>query len=367
MAKRDYYDVLGIAKGASEQEIKKAYRKLAKQYHPDVNKEADAESKFKEINEAYEVLSDPQKKAAYDQFGHAGANGAGGFGGFEGFEGFSGAGGFEDIFSSFFGGGFSQSRRNSGPVKGNDSYLAMRVDFLEAAFGTEKKILLNVEKECNSCHGSGAYSKSDISVCSTCNGSGRVMRQSGFFATQTTCPDCGGRGKTIKRKCDTCHGDGYTNKKTEVEVKIPEGINNHQQIRIAGMGDRGLNGGPNGDLYIEIEIVPHKVFKREANNIYISIPLDVVDAALGTTIDVPTIRGDVELTIPAGTQPNTLLRMKGQGVKDLRSGHVGDQLVEIKIEIPTKLSKEQKELFQKIKDSNGKKESVFEKFKNAFK
>lgn len=370
MAKRDYYEILGVDKSASEQDIKKAYRKLAKKYHPDVNKGKDAEEKFKEVNEAYEVLSDSQKRAAYDQFGHDGVNGAGGFGGFEGFGGFQDAGGFEDIFSQFFSGGFegfSSSSKSNRATKGNDNYLSMKIDFLEAAFGTTKTIVLNVDKECNSCHGSGAFSKDDIKTCSSCNGSGRILRRNGMFATQTTCPECRGLGKTVKRKCDQCHGEGYTTKKTEVEVKIPEGINNHQQIRIASMGERGYNGGPNGDLYIEIEIIPHKTFKREGNNIYISIPLDVADAVLGTTIDVPTIRGDVELTIPAGTQPNIYLRMRGQGIKDLRTGYIGDQLVEVKVVIPSKLSKDEKEIYKKLKDKTSNKESVFEKFKNAFK
>lgn len=369
MAKRDYYEILGINKNASEQDIKKAYRKLAKKYHPDVNKEKNAEEKFKEINEAYEVLSDSTKRSTYDQFGHAGMDGAN-FNGFRGFEGFQGSGGFEDIFEQFFSGGFkgfSSSNRNDRPIKGNDTYLSMKIDFLEAAFGTLKTIKLNIDNECSSCGGTGAFSKNDIKICNTCNGSGSVIRKSGFFATQTTCPNCRGLGKTITRKCNECYGNGYVNKKTEIEVKIPEGINNHQQIRIANKGERGYNGGPNGDLYIEILVRSHDTFKRDGNNIHISIPIDVVDAILGTEIDVPTIRGDVKLTIPAGTQPNSTLVLKNEGIKDLRSGYVGNQIIEIKVVVPNKLSKEEKEIYKKLKTKNSDKESVFEKFKNAFK
>ena len=373
--KRDYYEVLGLSKGASEDDIKKAYRKLAKKYHPDVNKAADAETKFKEINEAYEVLSDPQKKASYDQFGHSGMDGFGGFS--------SGFGGMNmddlgDIFSSFMGGmggfsgfnfGGSSSSRRTGPVKGDNRYMAMDIDFLDAVHGVDKLINLTVDKQCSSCDGTGAATKSDIQTCPTCKGTGRVTRQSrtpfGVIQQQSLCPDCRGSGKSIKKACPHCNGLGYNTTKEQVEVSIPAGINTGQQVRLSGYGERGEFGGPNGDLYIEIRVRPHKYFRRDGNNIRITVPISAVDATLGTTVDVPTAYGDIELSVPAGTQPGQQLRLKGYGIKDLRTNNMGDQYVEIQIEIPKKLSKEEKELYEKL--SNRKKESVFDKFKKNFK
>ena len=375
--KRDYYEVLGISKGASEDEIKKAYRKLAKQYHPDINKSPDAETKFKEINEAYEVLSDSQKRATYDQFGFAGMDGTG-FGG----SGFGGFGGMNmddlgDIFSSFMGGmggGFSgfnfggRSSRRNGPMKGENRYMSMDIDFLDAVHGVKKTINISVDKKCEHCDGTGAESKADIETCPTCHGSGVTMRQSrtpfGVVQQQGVCPDCNGTGKRIKKKCPHCGGTGYKNVREQVEVNIPAGISTGQQVRIQNYGERGENGGPNGDLYIEIRVKPHKFFIREDNDIYIKVPISSIDATLGTTIDVPTPYGDVELTIPAGTQPNSRLRLKGYGVKDLRSNNKGDQYVEIEVNIPKKLSKEEKELYEKLAQ---KKESIFDKFKKNFK
>ena len=375
--KRDYYEVLGISKGASEDEIKKAYRKLAKQYHPDINKSPDAETKFKEINEAYEVLSDSQKRATYDQFGFAGMDGAG-FGG----SGFGGFGGMNmddlgDIFSSFMGGmggGFSgfnfggRSSRRNGPMKGENRYMSMDIDFLDAVHGVKKTINISVDKKCEHCDGTGAESKADIETCPTCHGSGVTMRQSrtpfGVIQQQGVCPDCNGTGKRIKKKCPHCGGTGYKNVREQVEVNIPAGISTGQQVRIQNYGERGENGGPNGDLYIEIRVKPHKFFIREDNDIYIKVPISSIDATLGTTIDVPTPYGDIELTIPAGTQPNSRLRLKGYGIKDLRSNNKGDQYVEIEVNIPKKLSKEEKELYEKLAQ---KKESIFDKFKKNFK
>lgn len=374
--KRDYYEVLGLTKSASEDDIKKAYRKLAKKYHPDVNKAADAEAKFKEINEAYEVLSDPQKKATYDQFGHAGMDGfqSGGFS--------SGFGGMNmddlgDIFSSFMGGmgGFSgfnfggSSSRRSGPLKGDNRYMTMDIDFLDSVHGVDKLVNITVDKMCTHCDGTGAASKTDIETCPTCRGSGRVTRQSrtpfGVIQQQTVCPDCRGTGKRIKKVCPHCNGNGYNTIKEQVEVSIPAGIGSGQQVRLAGYGERGENGGPNGDLYIEIRVRPHKYFTREGNNIRISVPISALDATLGTIVDVPTAYGDVEMSVPAGTQPGQQLRLKGYGIKDLRTNNVGDQYVEIQIEIPKKLTREEKELYEKL--ANRKKESVFEKFKKNFK
>ena len=375
--KRDYYEVLGLSKGASEDDIKKAYRKLAKKYHPDINKAPDAEAKFKEINEAYEVLSDSQKKAAYDQFGFAGMDGAN----FNG-QGFGGFGGMNmddlgDIFSSFMGGmggGFSgfgfggRGSRRTGPMKGDNRYMSMDIDFLDAIHGVDKTININVDKKCSHCDGTGAESKSDIETCPTCHGSGVSTRQArtpfGVIQQQGVCPDCNGTGKKIKKKCPHCNGTGYNNVKEQVEVNIPAGISSGQQVRIQGYGERGENGGPNGDLYIEIRVRPHKYFIREGNDIYIKVPITSVEATLGTKIDVPTAYGDVELTIPAGTQPNSKLRLKGYGVKELRSNSKGDQYVEVEVSIPKKLSKEEKELYEKLSQ---KKENIFDKFKKNFK
>ncbi|MBE6108079.1 MAG: molecular chaperone DnaJ [Erysipelotrichaceae bacterium] len=374
MNKRDYYEVLGLSKGASDAEIKKAYRSLAKKYHPDMNKEPGAEEKFKEINEAYEVLSDPQKKATYDQFGHAGMDGAG-FGGF-GQGGFSSAGfdDLNDIFGSFFGGGFGggSRRASNGPRKGQDRYMQMRISFMDAIFGKTETIKVDLDEQCSDCGGTGAYSKSDIQTCSTCHGTGSVMQQQrtvfGVMQTQAPCPDCGGTGKKILRKCTKCNGKGYEHKRVEVEVKIPAGIQSGQQLRVSGKGERGTNGGPNGDLFIEIIVASHEKFVREGRNIYIDVPISNVDAALGCTIDVPTVYGEVELTIPAGTQTGTQFRIRGKGVKDLRNSEPGDQYVEISVEIPKKLSREERELYMKLRDLNRKEgKSVFEKFKDAFK
>ncbi len=363
--KRDYYEALGINRDANESDIKKAYRTLAKKYHPDVSKEAGSDVKFKEIQEAYEVLSDPQKKATYDQFGHAGMESAGGFGagGFGGFE------DLNDIFGSFFGGGQSRARQ-TGPRKGQDRFMQMKIEFLDAIFGKEESIQLDVDEQCDTCFGSGARSKDDVKVCPTCNGRGTVVSQQrtpfGVFQSTNTCPDCQGSGKKVANKCNKCNGKGYNRKRVTVDVKIPAGIQSGQQLRVSGKGERGLNGGPNGDLFIEVLVLKHKYFERDGRNIYISIPISAIDATLGTKIDVPTVYGDVELTIPAGTQHGTQFRVRGKGVKDLRSSDVGDQIVQVKVEIDTKLTREQKELYERLRGS-GQKENVFDKFKKSFK
>ncbi len=368
MAKRDYYEVLGIAKNADAAAIKKAYRQLAKKYHPDVNKEAGADAKFKEVQEAYEVLSDDSKRGQYDQFGHAAFDQNGGFGG-------AGAGGFDgfgDIFSSFFGGGFGGGGRQSNPNaprKGQDRFMEMNIDFLDAVFGVEKTVTLNIDEECTVCHGSGAHSKEDISTCGRCNGSGKVLSQQrtpfGVFQSEAACPDCNGKGKKINRKCNHCHGKGYETKRVNVDIKIPAGIATGQQLRVSGKGERGINGGPHGDLFVEINVRAHKHYRREGNNIHITIPLSVVDATLGADIEVPTVHGDVVLNVPAGTQPNTKFRLREKGMKDLRSGRMGDQYVEVKIEVPTKLSRKDRETFESLREKKG--DSVFDRFKKAFK
>lgn len=366
-SKKDYYESLGISKSASSDEIKKAYRTLAKKYHPDVNKEAGADAKFKEIQEAYEVLTDPQKKAQYDQFGHAAFDQQGGFGQASGFGGFED---LNDIFGSFFGGGFSQSSRRTGPRKGQDRFMQMRVSFMDAVFGKDETITLDVDEVCDECMGSGAKSKDDIGVCSTCNGKGSIISQQrtpfGVFQSTNTCHDCQGTGKKIKNKCSKCSGKGYVRKRTNVEVKIPAGIMSGQQLRVTGKGERGTDGGPNGDLFLEILVAKHQYFQRDGKNIYIAVPISAIDATLGTNIDVPTVYGDVELTIPSGTQHGTQFRLKGKGVKDLRSSQVGDQYVEVKVEVEQKLSKEQKDLYEKLRQLS-KKETVFDRFKKSFK
>ncbi len=367
--KRDYYEVLGVSKSATPDEIKKAYRKLAMKYHPDRNHEPGAEDKFKEINEAYEVLSDEKKRATYDQFGHAGMDGAfGQGGGFSG--GFTDFGDLGDIFGSFFGGGFGGggSRRSSNqPRQGQDRYMQMRIDFMDSIFGKTETISLDVDETCKHCNGSGAESPRDVQTCPTCHGSGYVMSQQrtpfGVIQQQSVCPDCHGTGKKVTRACSHCHGKGYEHRRVKLDIKIPAGIQSGQQIRIPQKGERGSNGGPNGDLYIEIMVTPHPTFKREDNNIFIKVPISSIDATIGCTIQVPTVYGDVELKIPEGTQPNTKFRLKGKGVK-ARSGE-GDEFVEVQVEIPRKVSRRERELYEELK--SGQAESPFERFKRAFK
>ncbi len=375
--KRDYYEVLEIDKSASEDDIKKAYRRLAKKYHPDINKEPGAEEKFKEINEAYEVLSDPQKKATYDQFGFAGLEGGAGMGSGSGFEGFSG--GFEDlgdIFGQFFGGGFggfggsSSSRRNSSaPRKGQDTLMDIQIDFMDAINGVTKTIPIEVDETCPDCLGSGAKSKDDIKVCPRCNGSGRVVTQQrtafGTFQSQTVCPDCNGTGKKIINKCPRCRGKGYEHKRIKIDAKIPAGIRNGQRIVVPNRGERGSNGGPNGDLYIEVLVRDHKYFERDNKDIYITVPISAVDATLGCTIDVPTVYGDVQVKIPAGIQPGKKLRLEGKGVKDMHGGRAGDEYVIVDVQVKTKLTLKEKEYYEKIRELESR-ESVFDKFKKAF-
>lgn len=368
--KRDYYEVLGINKGASADEIKRAYRKKAKQYHPDVNKEPDAEEKFKEVQEAYDVLSDDNKKAAYDRYGHAafeqGAGGAGGFGGFGGFEDVD----LGDIFGSFFGGG-SRRQRSNGPRHGDDHLMRVNIGFMEAVNGVKKDIKVTYDAPCSHCHGTGAKNPNDVTTCPHCHGTGTISQQQsspfGTFVTQTTCPDCNGTGKIVKEKCPHCHGKGYNNKTVTVSLDIPAGINDGQQLRVSGKGGRGANGGPNGDLFVEVHVQSHPHFVRNGRNIHITVPISSVDATLGCEVDVPTVQGDVTLKIPAGTQSGTVLRLKGKGVKDLRGSSYGDQMVTIEVKIPTKLSSKEKELYEQLAKHAKKKESIFETFKNQFK
>lgn len=375
MSKKDFYEVLGVSKSANDAEIKKAYRSLAKKYHPDVNKEADAENKFKEVQEAYEVLSDSEKRANYDQFGHAAFDQSAGYGGGYGNAGygdFGGFGSYEDIFSSFMGGGFGGSRgraRSTQPMRGDDRFMSMPIDFMESIFGVNKTVTINVDETCHHCHGSGAESPKDIVTCPTCNGSGHVVTQQrtpfGVFQSEAVCPDCSGTGKKITKKCHVCHGEGYEKKKVKVDLKVPAGIVSGQQLRVSEKGERGYNGGPNGHLYIEVNVKPHKYFVREGNDIHLEIPVSAIDATLGSQISVPTVYGDVKLKIPAGTQPGAKLRLREKGVHDVRSGKKGNQYVTVKVVVDKEISKKQKELYEEIKTSE--KTDVYDEFKKKFK
>jgi molecular chaperone DnaJ len=371
-SKRDFYDILGISKSASKDDIKAAYRKLAKQYHPDLNKAPDAEKKFKEVQEAYDILFDEQKRAAYDQFGHAAFDQQAGGNPFQGGGGFSGFQDVDlgDVFSSFFGGGQRRTRQASGPQRGADTQMRLRIDFMDGINGKKLTIPVQYDESCLTCGGSGARSSSDLETCRQCNGSGRQrVRQRtilGMMETEAVCDNCHGRGKKIKVPCSTCNAKGYNRIKTDIEVNIPAGINTGQQIRINGKGERGDLGGPNGDLYLEISINKHPHFNREGNDIHLEIPISFVDATLGITIDIPTVYGDVALIIPAGTQPDKVLKIKGKGVKDLRGQAPGDQFIHLKIETPTNLNKKQKELLESFRSEDQQQDNAFKKFKKFF-
>ena len=351
------YDVLGVSKDASDQEIKRAYRKLSKKYHPDLNHEPGAEEKFKEVNEAYEILSDPQKNAQYDQFGTTG--GQQGFGGGQGFGGFdfggSGAGGFEDIFSSFFGGG--QSRNNNGPRQGRDLQYEMHLTFEEAIFGKKTEIKYTREENCKTCSGTGAKPGTSPVTCSKCHGRGfiQVQRQTplGRMMSQQECDVCHGTGKEIKEKCSTCHGSGHVNEQHAIEVTVPAGVEDGNQMRLSGQGEAGVNGGPYGDLYIYFSVAPSDKFKRDGADIYLSLPISFVQAALGDEVEVDTVHGKVKMKIPAGTQTGTTFRLRGKGAPHLRAGGNGDQRVTVKIETPKNLNKKQREALKAFADSMG--------------
>ena len=371
--KRDYYEVLGVSKTASKDEIKSSYRKLAKKYHPD-NKETGDEAKFKEVQEAYDVLYDEQKRAAYDQFGHAafdqtaGAGTSNPFtGGFSGFDADIDLG---DIFGSFFGGGRRSSARQTGPQKGEDVLMRLRVDFMDVVTGKDQDISFDFNQECSNCHGSGADSASDIKTCPTCKGTGTVVKQQrslfGYVQTQAVCPDCSGKGKIVSKKCHVCGGAGYSRIKKTIKLHIPGGINSGQQIRVSGMGEPGTNGGKYGDLYVEINVKAHNFFKREGNDIHVEIPVDFTDVILGKKIEIPTVYGEESLEIPAGTQIGTILKMRGKGIKDLRTQKPGDQFVHLNIKIPTSLNRKQKQALEDYLGA-GDKEGTYDKFKKTIK
>ncbi len=357
MAKRDYYDVLGVPKNATDDDIKKAYRKMAMKHHPDRNQGDGAkksEDQFKEAKEAYEMLSDGQKRAAYDQYGHAGVDpnmgGRGGPGG-EGMGGFAEA--FGDIFGDIFGGAGGQRRAAGGQqiYRGSDLSYAMEITLEEAAHGKESQIRIPSWENCESCHGSGAKPGTSPKVCTTCNGAGTVHMRQGFFSIQQTCPHCHGTGKIIPEPCTTCSGQGKIKKNKTLEVKIPAGINEGMRIRSAGNGEPGTNGGPAGDLYIEIRIKQHDIFERDGDDLHCTVPVLMTTAALGGGIDVPTLGGQAEIDLPEGTQHGKTFRLRGKGIKGVRSSYPGDLYCHVSVETPVKLTEHQRKLLKEVDES----------------
>ncbi|MBB6675406.1 molecular chaperone DnaJ [Cohnella nanjingensis] len=368
--KKDLYETLGVGRNASADEVKKAYRNLARKYHPDVNKEPDAESKFKEVKEAYDVLSDDQKRARYDQYGHedpmAGfGGGAGGQGDF---------GGFGDIFDMFFGGGGGGRRDPNAPQRGNDLQYTMTIEFKEAVFGKETDITIPRTETCDHCHGSGAKPGTKVENCSTCRGTGQqeVAQNTPFgrIVNRRPCTTCGGRGKIIKERCNVCSGSGQVKKQRKIHVKIPAGVDDGSQLRVSGEGEGGVRGGPAGDLYIVLRVKTHDFFERDGDDIYCEVPLTFTQAALGDEIEIPTLTEKVKLKIPAGTQTGTYFRLKGKGVPKLRGYGQGDQHVKVTLVTPTNLSEDQKDLLRDFGSKSGEStheqhQSIFERMKKA--
>ncbi|MBE6144882.1 MAG: molecular chaperone DnaJ [Firmicutes bacterium] len=365
MNKRDYYEILGVNKNASESEIKSAFRKLAKKYHPDVSKEPDAAEKFKEAQEAYAVLSDDNKRKQYDQFGHAAfSNGAGGAGyDFSGFD-------FSDIFDGLFGDGFGFSNfgsfggNASKARKGRDSLLRVNLSFEEAINGCKKSINVDVMDSCKECNGKGGF---DETTCSTCHGSGSVTSEQrtifGSFMTKTTCPSCNGKGKTYAKTCSKCHGAGKVKTNKDLEVKVPAGIDTGNQLRLAGKGEPGINGGPNGDIYLEFKVDKHPIFVRDDIDIYLELPITITEAILGCKKDIPTLTGTVKLTIPAGSQSGEKHRLRGKGIQNVNGFGKGDMYIIINVVIPTKLTRDQKKLIETLSKTDLETEEVFKKYK----
>ena len=381
MAKRVYYEVLGVDKGADAQTLKKAYRKLAMQYHPDRNPDnPEAEAKFKEINEAYEVLSDDTKRANYDQFGHDGPQGFGGAGGFGGFGGFGG-GGVEDIFDMFgdmFGGGFGGSSRprRRGPERGADIRQDITITFEEAAFGVKKSIKINRTEECSECNGSGAKSGTSKKTCPTCNGAGEVRTAQrtpfGNIMSTRVCSTCQGDGEVLESPCPKCNGQGKTRKVKTIEIDIPAGIDNDQMIKLSNQGDVGSKGGPRGDLYVAVRVMPHTLFTRDGFDIYFEMPITFAQAALGDEVEIPTLHGNVIYNIPEGTQTGTVFRLREKGIQKMRSNSKGDQYVKVIVDTPKKLNDKQKQLLKEFARECGeevheKKKSFGQKIEDMFK
>src|SRR5690625_636031 len=370
MAKRDYYEILGVERGASEQEIKEAYRRIAMKYHPDRNPDdKDAENKFKEATEAYEVLSNEQKRGAYDQYGHAGVDPNSGFGGGQGFGNFSDI--FGDVFGDIFGGG-GGGRRRGGPARGSDLQYNLQLDLEQAVRGDTVKITIPTLVNCKPCGGSGAREGSAPTTCSTCGGVGQVRMQQGFFAVQQTCPSCHGRGKVISDPCPSCHGQGRVQEEKTLSVKVPPGVDTGDRIRLAGEGEAGLEGGPPGDLFVQVNVLPHEIFQRDGTDLYCEVPVDFVDAALGGELEVPTLDGRVKLKVPAETQTGKLFRLRGKGVIPVRGGSPGDLMCRVVVETPVNLGNKQKELLRQFQATmkNGKnsprQSSWFDGMKNFF-
>ncbi|MCW2278131.1 molecular chaperone DnaJ [Heliophilum fasciatum] len=371
MSKRDYYEVMGISKNADDNEIKKAYRQLVKKYHPDIHPDKEqAETMLKEINEAYEVLSDPQKRAQYDQFGHVGPGGGFGAGGQD-------MGGFGDIFDMFFGGGFGGGSSPTGPQRGNDLRFNMEIAFEEAAFGVEKEVELPRMEACDVCGGNGSEPGTKPNVCNTCKGSGQVRTVAktmlGNIQTMRTCPDCHGEGQIITKPCKHCKGKGRVRKSRRIRVNIPGGVDSGMRIRVPGEGEGGQRGGPAGDLYVFVEVRPHALFEREGEDVLCHVPINIVQATLGGEIEIPTLDGKVNVKIPEGTQNGTVQRIRGKGIKRLRGTGRGDQRIYFHVTTPTKLTDKQKELLEEfgrtLSDDNAnteKEKSFFRKVRDLF-
>lgn len=377
--RKDLYEVLELQKGASDEEIKKAYRRLAKKYHPDLNPgDQEAETKMKEVNAAYEILSDPEKKARYDQFGHAGVDpsygaGGGGYGGqYGGFEDFD----LGSIFDSFFGGGMGQQTRRNGPRRGENIQVSVTLTFEEAAFGCEKEITVNRVEKCPDCGGTGAKPGTSAETCPDCHGTGQIKTTQrtvfGVFSSTAPCSRCHGTGKIIKEPCGACHGAGVVRKQRTVTVKIPAGIDHGQTISMRGEGNVGTNGGAAGDIYVTVNVKPHDIFKRRGQDVMIEMPVTFVQATLGAELVVPTIDGKVSYTMPEGTQPDTVFRIKGKGIPNINGRGRGDHFVKIKIEIPRNVTHEQREILNKFDDSVSEgqykeKKGFFDKMRDLFK
>ncbi len=369
MNKKDYYEVLGVSKTATDEEIKRAFRKLAKQYHPDVNKEADAEAKFKEIGEAYAILSDSEKRRQYDQFGHAAfEGGAGGFSGFSADD-IDLSSIFDDLFGSSFGFNFGGgSRRRNGPTKGRDRLVRMNLTFEEAVFGCKKSITIDLNEACEKCHGKGGFNEK---TCSKCSGRGTIISEQrsmlGIFQTQTTCPDCGGSGKTFETVCNLCRGTGFKKENKEIIVTVPEGVDTGYQLRISGKGEAGSNGGPNGDIYIEFAVKKHEFFERNDEDIYLEVPLTIAEAALGCKKEIPTLENNVVLEVKAGANTGDKLKLKGKGIKIPNSIRKGDMFVILNVITPTKLNRKQKKLLEELAELDLDDEPIFKNFKKYLK